>query len=156
MYENTKFTSSEQCFQFVRARSNNELGKAHRIIISSDAFACKRIANQIEDTTDWLAEQESTMTDIIRLKFEQNPHLVELLLATGTQKLQEATTSVVWGIGAGIRSKTARENTADGKNLLGKILMQMRTDLTANLKPPHISDTALIESTDTASGAANT
>lgn len=129
IYEGTRFTSSEQCYQFVRARSNKQLNKARRIITSNNAFACKRFGNSGHDAHGWDKKCEMVMTDIIRLKFKQNPHLVDSLLATGDRILQEATSSTVWGIGAGIRLKAAKDNTGTGDNLLGKILMQLRSKL---------------------------
>lgn len=128
-YEHTRFTSSEQCYQFNRARSNNELSKAHRIIISDDPFTCKRIGDSVLESADWDAVKETTMHDINKLKYEQNPHLIDLLLATGDRTLQEATTDPTWGIGVGIRSKAAKENTSKGANLFGKILMQLISEL---------------------------
>lgn len=127
-YEGTRFTSSQQCFQFVRARKNKKLNKAHRIITTNDPFVCKAIGHSIHNSAEWNDQCETHMTKINRLKYVQNPHLVESLLSTGERILQEATTSSIWGIGAGIRSKSARENTATGDNLLGQILMKLRAE----------------------------
>lgn len=129
-YENTRFMSSEQCFQFNRARTNNNLKSAQRII-TDDPFVCKQIGNSLEDSEEWAKEAETSMLDINRLKFEHNPYLIDLLLATGDSTLQEATTSNKWGIGASIRSKSARDNTASGENTLGKVLMQLRSEFAA-------------------------
>lgn len=129
VYEGIKFTSSEQCYQFVRARSNNDLIKAHRIITNNDPFACKRTGDSIDHNPDWDNRCETVMTVIIRLKFNQNQSLYDSLLATGDRVLQEATSSSIWGIGARLKSKAARENTATGDNLLGKILMSIRSSL---------------------------
>lgn len=130
-YENTRFTSTEQCFQFNRARACNEVNSAHRIIITDDPFVCKHIGGSVEETSEWSKESEAVMYNINKLKFEQNPHLLDRLLATGERILQEATTSTTWGIGAGIRSKAARENTATGDNILGKLLMRLRSEFSA-------------------------
>lgn len=138
-YEHTRFTSSEQCYQFNRARASNELNKAHRIIVSDDPFVCKHIGNSTTETADWESSREAIMLDINKLKFEQNPHLADMLISTGERTLQEATTSPIWGIGAGIRSKAAKENTSKGDNLFGKILMQIRSELAAD-RSPHSSD----------------
>lgn len=128
MYDGTHFTSSEQCFQFSRARKNKELKKAHKIITTTDPFICKSIGDSVTDSSDWNNQSELCMTKINRQKFEQNAHLLDLLLSTGERVLQEATTSSIWGIGAGIRSKAARTNTATGDNLMGNILMKLRAE----------------------------
>lgn len=142
-YEHTRVTSSEQCYQFSRARANNELNKAHSIIITDDPFVYKQIGDSVTESADWNAVRESTMLDINKLKFKQNPHLIEMLIATGNRTLQEATTNPTWGIGAGIRSKAAKDNTGKGANLFGKILMQLRSELAAGRSTPdlrHLSD----------------
>lgn len=59
--------------------------------------------------------------------------MLDSLLDTGDRIFQEATTSSIWGIGTGIRSKAARDNTATGDNLMGKILMQLRSELSNTL-----------------------
>lgn len=110
---------------------NNDLNKAHRIIITDDPFVCKRIGGTVLESDEWDTIKETSMRDIMKLKFEQNPHLIDMLIATGDRILQEATTDATWGIGAGIRSKAAKENTAKGTNLLGNILMQLRLKLGA-------------------------
>lgn len=131
MYDGTRFTSSEQCFQFVRARKNKELNKACKIITTTDPFVCKSIGETVSNSPDWSDQWEARMTEINRLKFAQNPLLLDSLLATGERILQEATTSSIWGIGAGIRSIAAKSNTATGgENLMGKILMDLRADFT--------------------------
>lgn len=130
IYENTKFTSTEQCFQFCKARSHNELAKAQRIIVNNDPFVCKEIGDSISDNDKWLSCREKTLSDINRLKYSQNPELMELLIDTGNNILQEATTGPDWGIAASIRSKAARENTGRGENIFGKILMSLRSEFT--------------------------
>lgn len=144
VYENTKFTSSEQCFQFCRARTNNELAKAQRIIVTNDPFICKQIGGSCDDNDKWIKSREQVLTDINKLKFTQNPELLDLLLDTGDSILQEATTGPDWGISASIRSKAARENTGQGENLFGKILMQLRSEFSDQLSVTSKEDDALI------------
>jgi len=53
----------------------------------------------------------------LRLKFSQNPHLLELLLSTGNRLLVEHTVNDnYWGDGG----------DGSGKNRLGHILMEVR------------------------------
>lgn len=133
VYENTKFTSSEQCFQFCRARSNNELAKAQRIIVNDDPFVCKQIGGSCTDKDKWIKSREEVLTNINRLNYTQNPELLDQLIDTGDSILQEATTGPDWGISASIRSKAVRENTGQGENIFGKILMQLRSEFSDQL-----------------------
>lgn len=130
-FEDTKFTSSEQCFQFRKARAHNALDKARKIIMSNDPFVCKKVGDQIRESEDWSNRKFDIMTEINRLKFEQNDNLLIQLLATGDSILQEATTSRTWGIGAGLRSKAARTNTGTGENIFGLILTDLRAEFKA-------------------------
>jgi len=64
-------------------------------------------------------------------KYQQNPELLEALLATGDKTLVEASPKDdIWGIGVGIEeAKKRKPKDWPGKNLLGKILMEVREDL---------------------------
>ena len=65
-----------------------------------------------------------------RAKYEQNPDLKKLLLATGNSILAEASPKdSIWGIG--MDAKTASHTVPSawqGENLLGKILMELRVE----------------------------
>jgi len=62
------------------------------------------------------------MTTIVRNKFKAHPDLKKKLLETGTAKLIEGNTwhDTFWGVNI---------NTGKGENHLGKILMQVRSEL---------------------------
>lgn len=69
---------------------------------------------------DWDAIKEDVMRFALRAKFEQNPELRELLLATGEARLVEHTpTDSYWGNGA----------VGEGLNRLGELLMELRSEL---------------------------
>ena len=60
------------------------------------------------------------MYDVCKAKFTQNPNLAQLLIETGDATLIEGNNwdDVVWGVCNGV-----------GENRLGKILMQIRTEI---------------------------
>ena len=69
---------------------------------------------------DWEAVKDNIMREAVRAKFTQHPELTELLLATGDAVLVEHTTNdSYWGDGG----------DGGGKNMLGRILMQVRDEL---------------------------
>lgn len=129
-YDNIRFLSSEQAYQYTKAMTHGALGKATRILLATDAFSCKRFGDKVEDSEDWLQIREEVLQDIILAKFQQNPVLRTQLLDTGDATLLEATVDHFWGIGSGIRSKATRESTATGKNRTGHILMDVRAKFT--------------------------
>ena len=62
-------------------------------------------------------------------KFEQNPSLMKFLKDTGDKLLIEARKDdKFWGAGLDIKSEGLLSETLPGKNMLGKILMQIRAN----------------------------
>lgn len=80
----------------------------------------KRLGRRVTLRKDWEEIKVKTMKDIVREKFNQNPVIREKLLATGDEILVEGNTwnDRCWGVCNGV-----------GKNLLGKILMDVRKEL---------------------------
>ncbi len=71
---------------------------------------------------DWEAVKDDVMRRALAAKFEQHPELTTLLLATGDQLLVEHTTNdSYWGDGG----------DGSGKNMLGRLLVELRTRLVA-------------------------
>lgn len=80
---------------------------------------------------DWEAVKDDIMRQAVRAKFEQHPELSELLISTGEAKIVEHTSNdSYWGDGG----------DGSGRNMLGRILMEMRdslqSDLQSDVHPP--------------------
>lgn len=86
----------------------------------SKRFGCSIVVRE-----DWDEIKVDVMKQVVRAKFEQNPRLAEMLLATGDIPLQEGNTwhDVFWGVDL---------KTGTGENHLGRILMQLREDFKTN------------------------
>jgi ribA/ribD-fused uncharacterized protein len=70
--------------------------------------------------SDWEAVKDDVMREAVRAKFAQHPVLCDILLGTGDALLVEHTKKDrYWGDGG----------DGQGKNMLGKILMQVREEL---------------------------
>ena len=78
-----------------------------------------RNSNKIKLRKDWEDVKYQIMEDVVRCKFEQNPGLLRMLLATGDAELIEVNTwrDRYWGVYWG-----------KGLNNLGKILMALREE----------------------------
>ena len=75
---------------------------------------------------DWGRVRDNIMCDAVRAKFTQHPELKALLLATGDATLVEHTErDSYWGDGG----------DGSGRNMLGLILMQIRTEFIRAHKP---------------------
>src|SRR5262245_55405732 len=73
---------------------------------------------------DWEAVKDDLMREAVRAKFAQHADLREILLATGDAVIVEHTDNdAYWGDGG----------DGSGKNMLGKILMEVRAELRAQM-----------------------
>jgi ribA/ribD-fused uncharacterized protein len=69
---------------------------------------------------DWAEVKDAVMERAVRCKFEQHAAVRELLLSTGDEDLAESVLNdYYWGVGA----------DGTGQNRLGKLLMQIRSEL---------------------------
>lgn len=81
----------------------------------------KKLARMwVTTTPDWDTKRVVVMDDLLRQKFK-HANLRKLLLATGTQELQEGNTwnDRYWGVDL---------RTGTGENTLGKLLMKIREE----------------------------
>lgn len=80
----------------------------------------KRLGRNVPMRSDWNNIRIGVMTDLVRNKFTQHAELAEKLLATGDRELIEGNYwhDEFWGVCNG-----------RGRNCLGRILMQIRSEL---------------------------
>ena len=80
----------------------------------------KRLGRRVKLRSDWESVKVDIMTDLVRIKFLQNPELKKKLLATEDQILIEGNwwKDRFWGVCEG-----------EGLNYLGRILMMVRKEL---------------------------
>ncbi len=93
---------------------------------------CKALGKKVKpfDKDVWDEASYEIVKTANRAKFEQNPDLKQKLLATGNSVMAEASPGdQIWGIG--LNAETAEKihpSKWQGKNLLGKILMELRDE----------------------------
>ena len=124
-----KFISLEQVFQFFGAKTMNKQLTATRIYLSRDPIAIKRMGDDLGTNDEWERKKFDVMYECLKIKFEQNQHLKEMLLNTGKCELVEATPNRLWGCGATLSSNLLRRHEWPGENKQGKILMTVREEL---------------------------
>lgn len=80
----------------------------------------KRLGRKVSLPADWNLRKRGYMKQLLRKKFTQHPELAEKLLATGDIELVEENTwgDRYWGVCGGA-----------GENNLGKLLMEIRSEL---------------------------
>jgi ribA/ribD-fused uncharacterized protein len=123
VYNGAVYKTGEHLYQALKAADE----KDHiNIRFAPHAGAAKKLGKTITVREDWDVIKDDIMKTVVSLKFKQNPKLAAKLLATGDQELQEGNW---WGdVHFGISLKTG-----EGQNVLGKILVEVRSELKMNV-----------------------
>ena len=92
-------------------------------------FYQKKVKNFVTEV--WDAKRDEIMEKAIRAKFVQHPELRKELQATGDKLIGEADPrDTYWGIGTSSDTSKAKDPTKwPGKNVVGKLLEELRTEL---------------------------
>jgi len=116
------FKSAEAAYQYSKAETmgNKEAGK--RILQAETALQAMKIASRIKTNERWLHKKFGVMENIIKEKIKVCPAARDILLNSGSKMIIEDTHHEFWG----------RGSSGQGKNLLGKIWMEFRTQLQEN------------------------
>lgn len=115
------YASSEAAWQ---AQKTTDISQRMRFATYTPAGA-KKMGRQVRLREDWEDVKYKLMVDVCYAKFSQNEDLKDLLLSTGEEKLVENTTGWhdnIWG-----NCKCGRCINKEGRNLLGKALMEVRS-----------------------------
>lgn len=120
VWQNILWPTSEHAFQAAKT-----LDWQSRINIANlpTPGQAKRAGKTLTLRPDWDDIKYDIMHDIVRCKFIQNLDLAQALLATGDAHLEEGNSwnDRIWGV--------CPVGSGNGKNWLGKILMDVRAEL---------------------------
>lgn len=116
LYEDINFPTTEHAFQASKSRA---IPTRQAIAKEPTAAKAKKAGKSIALRPDWELVKFRVMEDILRLKFAQS-EFRDKLLETGDAELIEGNQwgDTTWGICNGV-----------GKNMLGKLLMKIRSEL---------------------------
>ena len=97
-----------------------------QIRLASTPGKAKQMGRKVHIRSDWEEIKQEVMLKSVRLKFRQNSELKEKLLKTEDAILVEGNTwhDNTWG-----NCHCQKCQETEGRNLLGKILMQVRREL---------------------------
>jgi ribA/ribD-fused uncharacterized protein len=116
VFEGDLYPSSENAFQAAKA-----MWCDRPPFTTCDAFKAKALGQRVAmDLDEWERKKKQVMRKVLWDKFTRNSELKEKLLATGEKYLEETNWhgDVYWGVCGGY-----------GENNLGKLLMEIRTNL---------------------------
>lgn len=116
-WEGIQYPTSEHAYQSAKTFNMDIRIQVANLATPGQA---KRFGKTIPIRKDWEDVKVSIMYDIVQEKFAQNSNLRELLMATRGFYLEEGNRwdDTFWGVCRG-----------KGKNILGEILMSVRTNL---------------------------
>lgn len=116
--DNVEYPSSEHYYQAQKCLNPND---AEQIRLLPKAGQAKKLVRKFAIRSDWENVKLQIMEKALRAKFEQHPEIMQLLLETGDELLQEGNTwhDVFWGVDI---------TTNTGENHLGKLLMKLREE----------------------------
>ena len=119
--DNVVYTTNEHFFQAMKSLNPKE---RQAIVLAPTPGKAKCLGRKVSLRKDWEDIKEEMMLTGLRHKFS-NPELRKKLLATGNEELIERTTchDNYWGI------CDCETCGGQGKNRLGKLLMQVREEL---------------------------
>lgn len=115
IYKGKEYKTNEHLFQAMKASTEEEHEK---IRLVPNPGSAKRLGRQCNLRSDWEEIKDNVMLHACICKFFQHADLAEKLLATKNIYLEEGNTwnDRYWGVVNG-----------EGKNMLGKTLMKVRT-----------------------------
>jgi len=116
MYEGLLYQNNESAFQSAKVTDIEK----RKQFCSKDPSTAKKKGRNVTLRHDWEKIKDQVMEDCVKDKFTRNEDLKQRLLDTGDKELVEGNTwnDTYWGVCRG-----------RGKNVLGKILMNIREEL---------------------------
>ncbi|ELY1979782.1 NADAR family protein [Flavobacterium psychrophilum] len=132
-YDNQEYTSTEQFMMYHKAMIFLDREIAQQIMKTDDVRKIKELGRQVKNYNEyvWKYFRSKVVYEGNKAKFTQNEELKQALFATkGTTLVEAAPNDIIWGIGlAEDDPRALKRKTWLGKNLLGEILTQIRTEL---------------------------
>lgn len=127
------FPTVEHYFQWSKAKMFGDAEMEKKILKTASPKSVKTYGDKVKDfkEEEWNAKKDNIMRIAIKAKFTQHPELRKKLQETGTKRLGEANPrDKYWSIGTGADTSKAKDPAKwPGKNVLGKILEEIRTEL---------------------------
>ena len=126
VYKGRPFLSAEGALQYTRATFCRRFKEASAIEFERDAYEVKRISGTFKHPPDWEDKVLDILLEILIIKFTENKHCREILLATGNKKLVEATGDRFWACGLPLAKIHELKFPFPGRNHTGEAVEKAR------------------------------
>lgn len=128
-----EYNCSEQYMMYQKALLFGDTDILAEILDTPDPREQKALGRKIKgfDSKIWEANAKRIVYEGCKLKFEQNPHLLNKLLDTeGTLLVEASPYDKIWGIGLGEDDPRIQDpKNWQGTNWLGEVLTDLRENL---------------------------
>ncbi len=127
-----RFCTTEQWMMSAKALLFSDLDALQAIMATNDPKEQKALGRRVSgfNKAEWDLHARNLVYAGCSYKFEQNPRLKEILLATKGVLAEASPYDKVWGIGLDEKDPRARNpGQWQGTNWLGQVLMHVRKDL---------------------------
>lgn len=126
------FATVEHFYQWSKAKAFGDAEAEKKILKTASSKSVKTYGKKVKnfDEEKWNEKKNEVMRTGLRAKFTQHPELRDLLVSTKDRPLGEADPrDKYWAIGTGADTSKAKDPSKwPGKNMLGKILMELRDE----------------------------
>ena len=130
-YDGIKFNSTEQAFMYAKAKLFNDTTSMLAIVKEKRPAQAKQLGRGVQgfDPVIWDKHKYQLMLDVNLCKYTQFENYRNYLINTGDKILAETNgKDRIWGIGLyASDSRVHYESKWQGQNLLGKVLMEIRS-----------------------------
>lgn len=130
------FTSSEQMFMWLKAKTFNDTEIADAIVLAETPHMAKKLGRKVKGFSDeiWAEKRKLAMKVALRHKFSiENPELQNFILHErfdGKTFVEASPFDKIWGIGLAENDELADDKANwKGLNLLGECLNEIRNEL---------------------------
>ena len=131
--EGIKFPTVEHYFQWSKAKLFGDAATQDKILKTASPKSAKALGKKVKPFVpeQWDEKKDSAMRTAVKAKFMQHPDLLAKLRETGNRPLAEADPrGKYWGIGTSADTSKAKDPARwPGKNMMGKILEELRSEL---------------------------
>ena len=134
VYKGLSFKTTEHAFMWEKARHFGDVQSCIEVLNAATPADAKSIGRKVKgfNADVWTKVSEGYMFEVNLAKYTQNPNLKKHLLDTGTLTIVEANgkPDLIWSCGLYSNDPRIEDSSKwPGKNLLGKVLMEIREKL---------------------------
>jgi ribA/ribD-fused uncharacterized protein len=125
-YDGITYHSTEAAFQSLKCKDYEDRKEFSELTPNQS----KKYGRKVDLREDWEDVKYDLMVDVLKSKFTQHPDIGEILKSTNDEEIIEDTTAWhdnIWG-----DCQCPRCKNKEGRNLLGKALMEVRDNLKMN------------------------